>query len=185
MRLEDCGDMTVAIEFAYALGALINLLRVVGIVREEHVLVVLYLEVEASLHSAVCLHAVLQFFGVTSGELCHCHGSHGVFDIDGYGLSELNALDCLNGRNEVECYLSVLDDDVLGMEVALVAAVVVNLYAFLHVLLHLQVAVDDKCAARLNECGVVAEALEVSLVDVEVVRVCGCDDGHPRTQPME
>ena len=180
--------MTVAIEFAYALGALINLLRVVGIVREEHVLVVLYLEVEASLHSAVCLHAVLQFFGVTSGELCHCHGSHGVFDVDGNGLPELNALDCLDGRNEVECYLSVLDDDVLGMEVALVATVVVNLYAFLHVLLHLQVAVDDECAARLDECGVVAEALEVGFlgaVDVEMVRVCGSDDGHPWTQPME
>ena len=37
------------------------------------------------------------------------------------------------------------------MEVALVAAVGISLYAFLHVSLHFQVGMDDECATRLDE----------------------------------
>ena len=74
------------------------------------------------------------------------------------------------------------------MEVAFVLAVFVYLDAVLHVLLHLQVFVDDEGTARLDQFCVVAEAFQISLlgaVDVEVVWVGRCDDAHPWTQPVE
>ena len=116
------------------------------------------------------------------------HGGDAVLDVDGHGLSELDVLDALDGRDEVERDLAVVDADVLGVEVALVEGIVVAVDAGLQVLLHLESAVDDERAAGLDELGVVAERLEIGLlgaVDVEVVRVGGGDDGHPRGQPVE
>ena len=150
--------------------------------------VVLDFEVEATLHAPVCLHAVTQFFGVASGELCHCHCRHGVLYIDGDGLSQLYAFYCFYGRNEVECYLAVVYFHVVGMEVAFVAAVFVHFHTLLHILFHFQVAVYDECSAGLYECGVVPEAFEIGFfcaVDVEVVGVGGGDYCHPRAQPVE
>ena len=82
-------DMAALVEFAYALCALVYLLGVVCVVGEQDVSAVVYLEVEASVYAAVCLHAVLEFFGCASGELCHCHCCDAVVDVDGHGLSEL------------------------------------------------------------------------------------------------
>ena len=47
---------------------------------------------------------------------------------------------------------------------------------------------ENEGTTRLDELGIVAEALEVCLlgtIDIEMVRVGGCDDGHPRTEPVE
>jgi len=74
------------------------------------------------------------------------------------------------------------------VEVALVLAVFVYLDAVLYVLFHLQTFVDDECAARLDQFSIVTETLQISLlgaVDVEMVRICCCDDAHPWAQPVE
>ena len=55
MRLEDCRNLTVLVQLAYALGALVYLLWMVGIVGEKYVAVVLDFEVETSVYSVVCL----------------------------------------------------------------------------------------------------------------------------------
>ena len=167
---------------------MVYLLGVVCIVGQQDVLVVLYLEVESAVNAFVCLHAVAQFLGVASVELCHSHGSHTVLDVDGYGLSKLYVLDVLDRRYKVECNLAVVDVDVFGMEVALVEAVFVYLNTLLALGLHLQVLVYDECSARLYQRCVVVEAFEISLfcaVDVEVVGVGGSNHRHPWTQPME
>lgn len=68
------------------------------------------------------------------------------------------------------------------MEVTLVTAVGIGLHSLPHVGFHLEIGVDDEGASRLDELGIVAEALEVGFlgaVDVEVVGVGGCDDRHP------
>ena len=49
---------------------------------------------------------------------------------------------------------NTIDDDVLGVEVALVAAILVDLHSRLHVGFHLQVLVDDECSDRRNKNGV-------------------------------
>ena len=121
-------------------------------------------------------------------ELRQRHCSHAVLDVDGDGLAELHACDVAFGRDEVECYLSVLYLDVLSVEVTFVAAVSVSLYAFTHVRLHLKVCVYDERALWLYELRVVPEALKVSFfgaINVEVVWVCGRDDGHPWAKPVE
>ena len=60
------------------------------------------------------------------------------------------------------------------MKVALVEAILIHLYSRLNVLLHLQILMDDECTARLDECGIVAEALKICFfgaVDVKMVGV--------------
>ena len=160
----------------------------VCVVGEQHMSAIVYLKVEATVYAMVCLHAILKFFCVASSELCHCHSCDTVVDVDWHGLTELHSLHVLYWRDEVEGDCSVIDDDILSMEVALMAAIVVHLHTFLHRLFHLQVAMYDECATWLNECCIVAEALKVCFfcaVDVEVVRVGCCDDTHPRAKPME
>ena len=74
------------------------------------------------------------------------------------------------------------------MEVTFCQAVVITAYTILQFFLHLQSAVNDKCPTRLNECGIVAEAFQISIfgaVDIEMVGVSGSNDRHPWTQPME
>ena len=116
--LEDGRDVAVFVKFAHAAGTLIDFLGMVGIVAEEYQLVGLDLEVEATLHPAIGLHALAQLVGGTSGQLCHGHGGNAVLDVDGDGLSQLHIGDALDGRYEVERNLTVLYTDVLGMEVA-------------------------------------------------------------------
>ena len=188
MRLEDGRDDAVAVQFSDALGTLVDLVGMVGIVRQQHVAVVLDLEIEPSVHAAVALHALAQFLSRATVELCHRHSSHAVLDIDGNGLSQFYMRHALDGRDEVERYLAVVYPDVLGMEIALVQTVFVDRHTRLYLLLHLQVGMQDECATRLDERGVVPETLQVgffSTVDVQVVGVGGCDDAHPRSEPVE
>ena len=159
-----------------------------SVVGKEYELVVLDLEVEAAVHASVCLHSVAQLIGCAAIQLCHCHCSHTVGDVDWHRLSEFYACHVLDRRDEVECDSAILYLDVLCVEVAFVLAVFVYLDAVLHVLLHLQVFVDDEGTARLDQFCVVAEAFQISLlgaVDVEVVWVGRCDDAHPWAQPVE
>ena len=47
---------------------------------------------------------------------------------------------------------------------------------------------DDERTARLDQFCIVTEAFEISLlgtIDVEVIRICRCDDAHPWAQPVE
>ena len=74
------------------------------------------------------------------------------------------------------------------MEVSLIAAIGISLYAFLHVGFHLQILVDDEGATGLDQLGVVTETLKICLfgtIDVEVVGIGGGDDTHPWAQPVE
>ena len=160
----------------------------VGIVAEEGDVLVFQFEVEATVNTAIGLHAIEQFLAVAAVQLCHGHGGNAVFDVDGDGLSQLHVLNALDGRDEVEGDFTVVDDDVLGMEVALVEAVFIDLHPLLHVGLHLKSLVDDEGTARLDECGVVAETFQIGLfrtVDVEMVGVGAGDDRHPGAQPVE
>ena len=134
------------------------------------------------------LHAVLEFLHRTAIELRHGHGGHAVLHIDGDGLAKLYVAHILNGGDEVERDFPILYPHVLGVEVTLVAAVGVGLHPLLHIGPQLQVGMDDERAPRLDEFRVVAEAFQIGFlvaIYVEVVGVCGRDDAHPRTQPME
>ena len=176
--LEHGRHLAVLVEFAYALRTLVDLHGVVGIVAQHHMAVVFHLEVETAVHTTVGGHPVAQLAVGAPAELGHGHGGHGVLDVDGHRLSKAHVVDPPGGRDEVEGDFSVVDDDVLGMEVTLVAAVVEGPHALAHLWLHLQSAVDDECASGLDERGVVAETLEVGLfcaVDVEMVGVGGSD----------
>ena len=188
MRLEYSRDAAVAIEFAYALGTLVDFFWMMGIVGEQHMAVVLNLEVESAVYTPIGLHAILQFLGSAAIKLSHSHGSDAVVDVDRHWLSEFYILHTLNRRHKVESDVAVVDADVLSMEVAFVAAILINLNPFLAILFHLQSAMNDKRTAWLNECSVMAEALKICFlcaIDVEMVGIGGCDDAHPRTQPME
>ena len=160
----------------------------VAVVAEEHVAWVVDLEVEATLHSRVGLHAAAQFLRRAAVELCHCHGGDTILDIDGYGMAQRNLGHRLQRRYEVEDDLAVADADVGSVEVSLVAAVGVGLHPLGYVGLHLQSCVEDQRASGLYQFGVVAEALQVSLlcaVDVEMVGIGRGDDRHPGAQPVE
>ena len=121
-----------------------------GVIRKEYMPVVANLKVEPAVHTVVGFHAVFQLLGGASVELCHRHRTYSVLNIDGHGLAKSYTFDTFNGRNEVESYFSVFNDDVLCVEVARIAAVGIGLHALLNVGLHLQVCVDDKGAAGLD-----------------------------------
>ena len=89
--------MLVLIEFTNALGTLIDLFRMVGIVAEENHLVGLNLEIKATVHTSEGLHTVFQFLLATAIELGHRHSGNAVLNIDGDGLSELDIGDTLDG----------------------------------------------------------------------------------------
>ena len=74
------------------------------------------------------------------------------------------------------------------MEVSVVEAVFIYANAFLYMLFHLQVFVDDEGTARLDEFCIMAEALQVGFlcaIDVKMVGVGSCNDAHPGTKPVE
>ena len=74
------------------------------------------------------------------------------------------------------------------MEIALVEAVLIDLYIRAYVCLHLQAGVYDKSSTFLYEFRVVTETVKVSLlgtVYVEMVGVGSCNDAHPWSEPME
>ena len=98
---------------------------------------VLDLEVETAVDPPVGLHAVAQFFCRTAVELCHGHGGNAVLDVDGYGLPQLYIPDILYRRDEVEGDGAVRYTDILGVEIAIVPAVLIHFHAFLYVLFHL------------------------------------------------
>ena len=87
MRLEDSRNLTVLIQLTDALGTLLDLLGMVGIVAEEDQTVVLDLEIEATVNTSIGLQAVAQLVGSTSCQLGHGHSGNTILDIDGYGLS--------------------------------------------------------------------------------------------------
>ena len=68
-----------------------------GIVGKEHVLVVVDLKVETTLHAVVCAHAVAQFLGRAAIELGQCHGSYTILYINRYRLPEFHIRDVLHG----------------------------------------------------------------------------------------
>ena len=188
MGLENGCNLAVLIEFANALCTLENLLRMVSIIAQEHMAAVIQLKVETAVNTSIGLHAILQLLGRTTIQLGHGHGGNAIVYINRYRLAELNASHILNGRDEVELYLTIVDGDVLGMEVALLTTVFVDADTLLHVGFHFQPTMDNQRATRLNETGIVAEALQISLfraIDVEVVGVGRGDDAHPRAQPVE
>ena len=182
MRLEDSCNLAIFVKLTNTLCTLVNLFWMMSVVGKEYELVVLDLEVEAAVHASVCLHSVAKLIGCTAIQLCHCHCSDTIGDVDWHWLSELYACNVLDRRDEVECDSAILYLDVLSVEVSFVLAVFVYLDAVLYVLLHLQVFVDDERTARLDQFCIVTEAFEISLlgaVDVEVIRICRCDDAHP------
>ena len=188
MRLEDCCDVAVLIQFANALCALEYLLGVVSIVAEEHYLVGLQLKVEAAVNALICAHSVFQLLYRASVELCHRHSCHAVLDVYGHRLAKSYVLYAFYRRHEVECYLAVVDADVLCMEVAFAEAVLIYAHPFWHLWFHLQAAVDNQSTAVLDESGVVLETLKIGLlgsVDVQMVGVGACYYRHPRAQPVE
>lgn len=92
------------------------------------------------------------------------------------------------GEMEVKDYLTVCYADVLRMEISFILGILIHAHSRLWFSLHYQSFAEDNGTARLHEGTVMAEGFEISLfrpVDVKVVRVSGCDDGHPRTEPME
>ena len=91
----------------------------VGVVAEQHQTVGLDFEVEAAVHASVGTHAVAQLFGVAAGQLGHGHGGDAILNINRYGMAERYVPDTLDGRDEVEGDVAVLNLDVLGVEVAL------------------------------------------------------------------
>ena len=109
----------------------------VGIIAEEDHLVGLDLEVEATVHTSVGLHTVFQFLCRTTIELCHSHGGNAVLNVDGDGLAQLYILDILDGRDEVKGNLTIVDANVLSMEIALVEAIVITADTLLQMIFHL------------------------------------------------
>ena len=74
------------------------------------------------------------------------------------------------------------------MEIALVEAVFVYLYAWANVGLHFQSGMYDKCSTFLYEFRIVTETFKVGLLGtiyIEMVGVGSCDDAHPWSEPME
>ena len=188
MRLEDSSDVLVLIKLTNALGALINLLGMMGIVAKEYHLAVFDLESETTLNTGIGLHTDTQLLCRTTGKLSHCHCSNTVFYVDGNRLTKLYAFYTLDGRDEVKCDFAILYYDILCMEIAFVETVVITAYARLYILFHLKAAMDDKGTTWLDEFGVMTEALKISLfcsVDIQMIGVAGCYDAHPRTEPVE
>ena len=107
------------------------------IVRQEHVPAVFDLEVETAVHAAIGLHASAQLVRRAAVELCHGHGGNAVLYVDGNGLSQLDILDILYRRDEVEDDGAIRYTDILGVEIAIVPAVLIHFHAFLYVLFHL------------------------------------------------
>ena len=143
-----------------------------SIIRQKYLFVILDLKVETAVNSSVGLHAVTEFIGCTTIQLCHCHCCHTICDVDRHRLSEFYARYVLDRRDEIKSDTSILYLDVLSVEVALVLAVFVYLDTVLYVLLHLQTFVDDECTARLDQFCIVTETFQISLlgaVDVEMV----------------
>src|SRR5574344_40684 len=158
------------------------------IVAQEHQFVALYLEVETSVNTSVCLHSVFQFLLRATIKLCHSHSCNTVVDIYGHRLTEFHVLHILYWRHEVKGDTSVGNADILGMEVTTVTAVCVASYSRLQLLLHLQSLVDYECSTRLYQRRIVAETFEISLLSaiyVEMIRVGGSDYRHPWREPME
>ena len=135
--LEDCSNLLVSIEFLKTLSTLQNLLWMMRIVREEHMAVVLYLEVEATVNATVCLHSIAQFFCRATIELSHSHCWDTIFDIDRNWLSKFYILNVLNRRNEVESDSSVFNSYILSVEITFITAVFIDSNTFLYVWLHL------------------------------------------------
>jgi len=74
------------------------------------------------------------------------------------------------------------------VEVALVARIGIDTDSGLHFRLQRDAFADNQCTTRLDQCCIMFEAFKVCLfcsVDVQMVRVCGSDDGHIWGQPME
>ena len=93
-----------------------------------------------------------------------------------------------SGETEIESDFAIVYLDVFCMEITLVQTVFINFVPWLHIGFHLQILVDDERTAFLDESGVVTETIQISLfgsINVQMVWVCGCDDTHPRLEPME
>ena len=145
-------------------------------------------EVKSSDHASETLHCLSDFVGFCSRELSERHGGDSVFDVDADGDSEFHLGDVPQRGDEIEEDSSSSDADVLCVEVAFCASVVIASDAFLQSFLHFQSAVHNERSAGLNEGGVVCEAFEIGFlraVDVEVVGVRGGDDGGKGSEMME
>ena len=97
MRLEYGRYLAVIIELTYAPCTLEYFFRVVGLVGNQHMALVLDLEVESAFHPVIGLHAIAQFLSVATVELCHSHSGDSVLNIDRNRMSELYVLDVLDG----------------------------------------------------------------------------------------
>ena len=84
MWLEDSCDLLVLIEFAHGQHALFDFRGMMCIVAQEDYPVVLYLEVEPAVYSAEAGHAFFDFFIGHSVQVCQCHGSYSVLNVDTY-----------------------------------------------------------------------------------------------------
>ena len=121
-----------------------------GIVGEQHVLVIAYAEVKATIHATVCLHAITKLISRTTIKLCHCHCCYAVLDVDRHRLTKFNTLDILYWRNKVEGNLTILNADVLCVEITFVLRVGICPYTIMNIRLNLKTCMDDESTARLN-----------------------------------
>ena len=188
VRLEDACQPPPVEHLTQGEDALADFFRMMGVVAQQDVAAVFDFEVEAPVYAAVCLHAAAYLVGVGTGDLCECHGGDAVVDVDAHGDAQLNAVDAAERRDEVERDAPVTDVQVFGVEVALVAAVVVTADAGLRLGVQFETPVADQDAVGTDERRIVAEALQISLlgaVDVEVVGVRGRDDGGIGRQVVE
>ena len=146
------------------------------------------MEVEPTVHPAERSHAAAYLIGRSTRYLRQSHSGNAVLDVHADRHTQVDVRDVPEGRNEVEHDAAVADAHILGMEVALLAAVGIDGDALLHVRPHLQPGMHDEEAVLAYQTRVHAEALQVGClraVDVEVVGIGSGDDAGIRREPVE
>ena len=137
MRLEDAYDAASGIHLADAFDASPQFLRVVCIVAEVGLLLCLHAEIEATLHTGEGCHAATYLSLVNACNLCQCHSSDAVLDVDTHRNAQTDIADIPEGRHEVEDNLSIANADIVGMEVTTLTGVGVGGHTGRYIRLHL------------------------------------------------
>ena len=69
-----------------------------SIIRQEYQFVILDLKVETAVNSSVGLHAVTEFIGCATIQLCHCHCCHTICEVEGTTVAEVSQELLTKGR---------------------------------------------------------------------------------------
>ena len=108
--------------------------------------------------------------------MAHSHRSNGILDVDIHRHAEAHIAEHSTGIYKVKHNFAIPFAHILGMEITVVARIIIGGYSFAGARLEFEPGVADKASTLLDKRGEMGETLEISLlgaIHIEMVGV-GC-----------